>query len=122
MGKYLPDIRQGDTYRVRIRYPKGTNIAGYVHWLTLRTAFGVEPAALALRSVAGDHPGDQVEEGIAYLEATPSQTAGLVAGKRYVYDVQVRAATGEVRTILPPLHDPVEDRLLVVPEVTTDVA
>lgn len=95
MGKYLPDIRQGDTYRVRIRYPKGSNIAGFIHWLALRTAIGADPPLLLLRSVVGEHPSDQPEEGIAYLEATPEQTAALPANKRCVYGLLVKSPSGE---------------------------
>ncbi|AAU90975.1 hypothetical protein [Methylococcus capsulatus] len=120
MGKYLPDIRQGDTYRVRIRYPKGSNIAGYIHWLALRTAIGTEPPLLLLRSVVGEHPSDQPEDGIAYLEATPEQTAALPANKRCVYGLLAKTPSGEVKTLRPPLKDPLDDRILIVPRGGAD--
>ena len=120
MGKYLPDIRRGDTYRIKIQYPAGTNITGYTHWLTLRTGIGVEPATLSVKSLAGDHVLDVPASGTAYLEATPDHTAALVAGKGYVYDVQCRTNLGEIKTLLPPITD-TTDRLTVVPDVTTDV-
>jgi hypothetical protein len=120
VGKYLPDIRRGDTYRVKIQYPAGTDITGYTHWLTLRTGIGINPAALSVRSDAGDHVLDVPASGTAYLEATPDQTAALVVGKGYVYDVQVRTNLGEIKTLLPPITE-ATDRLVIVPDVTTDV-
>jgi len=116
MAKYLPDFRVGDTYRIKLEYPEGTILFGYRHWLTLRAEFGSASAALEVDSVFGDHDADT--ENIAYLEATPSQTA-LIAPGRYYYDVQAESASGEVMTLVPPVTD-YKDKISVVPQVTTE--
>lgn len=116
MAKYLPDFRQGDTFRVRLDYPAGTDLTGYEHWLTIRRGFGVDPPVLVVSSVFGDHTGD--EGTVAYIEATPAETALVPSGK-YVYDVQASAPNGDIVTLVPPVAD-YKDVLFVAPQVTTE--
>jgi hypothetical protein len=116
MAKHLPDFRQGDTYRIRIAYPEGTDLTGYKHWLTLRTAFDAQTAVLAISSTFGDHTADAAN--VAYLEATKTQTASVASGK-YVYDVQAKAPNDGVLTLVPPVKD-YRDLLFVAPQVTLE--
>jgi hypothetical protein len=116
MAKHLADFRQGDTVRIKIQYPGGTNLTGYKHWLTLRTSFDAATAALAVETAFGNHTADA--DNVAYLEATPAQTALLAPGK-YVYDVQAKAPNGDIVTLLPPIED-YGDKIAVRPQVTTD--
>lgn len=115
MAKHLPDFRVGDTYRLKIQYPEGTNLNGYRHWLTVRPDFGATPV-LEVESLFGDHSADELN--IAYLEATPVQTALITAG-RYVYDLQASSQNGDIITLLPPVAD-YKDKLFIAPQVTED--
>lgn len=116
MAKYIPDFRVGDTFRLKIQYPAGTELDGYKHWLTVKASFEDTDAVLAIESTFGDHTAD--EANVAYLEATPAETALLTPGA-YVYDVQSRAPNGDIVTLVPPVKD-YADRLKVRPQVTTE--
>lgn len=116
MAKHIPDFRVGDTFRIKVQYPVGTDLTGYRHWITLRTSFDAAIAALAVETTFGDHTADAAN--VAYIEATPTQTALLTAGK-YVYDVQAKAPNGDIVTLLPPVED-YGDKIAVRPQVTTD--
>lgn len=116
MGKHLPDFRQGDTFRIKIEYPAGTDLTGYKHWVTLKANFDAETATLAVESTFGEHSADDTNT--AYLEAAPATTALIEPGK-YVYDVQAKAPNGDIVTLAPPVHD-YADRITVRPQVTTD--
>lgn len=116
MAKYLPDFRVGDTYRIKLQYPAGTDLTGYTHWFTVRSDFGATPV-LSVSSVFGDHTGDA--ENIAYLEVLAASTAVIPAG-RYVYDVQASAANGDVMTLVPPVGE-YKDKLFIAPQVTEGV-
>lgn len=116
MSKYLPDIRQGDTYRIKIQYPAGTNVFGYTHWLTLRTDFDTPQPALQIMSLAGDNTDDNPTSGLVYLEAAAEVTTQVAPGS-YVWDVQARSMAGEIITLMPPVSK-FNDKIAVVPQVT----
>jgi hypothetical protein len=116
VAKHLSDFRVGDTFRIKIQYPAGTSLTGYKHWITLKTSFDAATAALSVETTFGDHTADA--DNVAYLEATPAQTALIAAGK-YVYDVQAKAPNGDIVTLMPPVED-YGDRITVRPQVTTD--
>lgn len=117
MAKYLPDIRRGDTYRIKIQYPAGTDITGYTHTLTLRTDYDAATPTISKSSVVGSESGDNATNGIAYL-TVPATMTNVDVGK-YVYDLQLVTTGGEVRTLAPPTSD-YKDLIRVVPEVTRD--
>jgi hypothetical protein len=117
MSKYIPDIRQGDTYRLKLEY-QGTDLTGWRHWMTLRAEFDDATPALATSSLAGDHPDDDPAEGIVYVEFTPTQTATVTPGT-YRWDIQAKATGGDIITILPPAERYL-DTVKLVPQVTKD--
>lgn len=114
MARYIPDFRQGDTFRLAIQYPEDTDLTGYTHWLTLRTAFDAEEAVLEVESLFGEHTADA--DNIAYLEALPEATA-LIAPRKYFYDVQAKAPNGDIITLVPPVEH-YKDQVFVAPQVT----
>lgn len=118
MALYLADFRRGDTFRVKIEYPAGTDITGVTHWLTLKTDFA-DPdidAVLQVSAVAGSQTGDDPTNGLAYVVASVAQTAAIPPG-RYFYDIQASHPSGEIVTLCPPVAD-YKDKLRVAPEVT----
>lgn len=115
MATYLPDIRRGDTYRIKIQYPAGTDITGYTHTFTVREAYDSAIATITKASVAGSESGDDPVNGLAYV-VVPAVETQVPAG-RYVYDLQMETPSGEVRTLVPPTED-YKDPIRVVPEVT----
>lgn len=117
MSKYIPDIRQGDTYRLKLEY-QGTDLTGWRHWITLRAEFDDTAAALETSSWAGDHADDDPENGIAYVEFSASQTA-LVTPGTYQWDIQAKSLGGDIVTILPPAERYL-DTVKLVPQVTKD--
>lgn len=115
MAKYLPDIRRGDTYRIKIQYPAGTNITGYTHTFTVRTDYDAVTPTISKTSVVGSEPEDDAANGLAYLTVPASST--VVGTGKYVYDLQMQTPGGEIRTLVPPTDD-YKDPIRVVPEVT----
>jgi hypothetical protein len=118
MAKYIADFRQGDTVKIKITYDAGTDITGFVYWLTLKACFedADSAAVLQVETTAGDHPDDDVANGVVYIVASATDTAAVPPG-RYYYDVQELSAGGEIRTLFPPTAD-YKDRLVVIPQVT----
>lgn len=115
MAKYLPDIRRGDTYRIKIQYPAGTNITGYIHTFTVRTDYDATATVISKSSTVGAETGDNAANGLAYLTVPAANT--VVDVGKYVYDLQMQTPGGEVRTLVPPTDD-YKDPIRVVPEVT----
>lgn len=118
MSKYIRDIRQGDTYRLKLQYQNGTDITGWRHWMTLRSEFTDEVAALTTASTVGDYPDDDAENGIAWIEFTPAQTA-IVEPGTYQWDIQAKNIAGDIITLLPPAER-YADTVKLVPQVTRD--
>lgn len=116
MATYIPDFRQGDTYRIKITYPTGANLAGYVHWLTFEDELGSESPALQVESVFGDHTGDA--DNVCYIEATAAMTDLVTTGK-YFYAVKAKAPGGDEFTLAPP-PDQYRDKVFVAPKVTVE--
>lgn len=115
MAKYLPDIRRGDTYRIKIQYPAGTNITGYTHTFTVRTDYDATTPTISKSSVVGTEAGDNAANGLAYLTVPAAST--VVDVSKYVYDLQMQTPAGEIKTLVPPTDD-YKDPIRVVPEVT----
>lgn len=116
MALYLPNFRQGDTYRIKLTYPVGTDLTGYIHWLTLEDEVGSNTPVLQVQSTFGSHTGDAAN--ICYLEASATQTDPVASGK-YVYAVKAKAPSGDEFTIVPP-PDEYRDRIFVAPKVTVE--
>lgn len=118
----LEGLRQGDTWRLRLRFPAGTDLTGYAFWLTLKRDFADADAdaVLQVATVAGASAGDEPLNGIVHVVASAPATTQVPPG-RYVYDVQVRAANGEIRTVLPAWTD-YDERVEVLPQVTQALA
>jgi hypothetical protein len=114
MAKYLPDIRAGDTLRIKLTYPVGKVLTGYIHRMTLRLDLATAPALLA-ESTFGDHTADM--DNVAYVEAMPV-TTHIPTGK-YYYAVEAENAAGDVVTLVPPPAE-YKDKLLVAPELIED--
>lgn len=120
MSAVIPDFRQGDTYRIKLQYPEGTDITGYKFFLTLKAEFADEdPGALQVSTTAGDDWADEPEEGLAYLTAKAEETAEVPAGK-YYWDIQEITADGDIRTLAPDVAN-YKSRVTVVPQVTEAV-
>lgn len=116
MAIYLPNFRQGDTYRIKLTYPVGTVLTGYIHWLTLEDELGSASPVLQVQSTFGQHTGDA--DNVCYLEASAAQTDPVTSGK-YAYAVKAKAPSGEEFTIVPPPDD-FRDRIFVAPKVTLE--
>ena len=115
MAVWIPDIRQGDTYRLKFEYPVGMDLTGYKHWLTLKKGFAGD-SVMSVSSTFGEHTSDL--DNIAYLEVAP-EISNEIASGRYYYDVQVRSPSGDVFTLLPPVKD-YKDKVFVAPQVTLE--
>ncbi len=117
MAKELNDFRQGDTKKIRINYGAGVDITGYIHWFTLRDSFG-SPIVTQVKSTAGDHPLDDIANGLAYLQLESDKSKLIPAGK-YVWDVQrvIPLTPPDVLTLLPTLKN-VNDKIQVFDGVT----
>lgn len=111
MATYIPDFRSGDTYRIKLEYPVGTDLTGYIHWLTIET----NPVT-QLQSTFGSHTGDSAN--VCYLELTPAVTKLIPVG-RYQYAVKAKAPSGDESTIVPP-PDEFKDRVFVAPMLTVE--
>lgn len=117
MAKELSDFRQGDTKKIRIDYGTGFDITGYMFWFTLRDDFNTA-IVTQVSTTAGDHPLDDVLNGVAYIQLESDDSKLIPAGK-YVWDIQ-RAIPGvppDVLTLLPTLKN-VKDRIIVYEGVT----
>jgi len=117
MAKELADFRQGDTKKIKIDYGTGFNITGYMFWFTLRDDFGTVIIA-QVETTAGDHPLDDVANGIAYIQLESDVSKTIPAGK-YVWDIQrsIPGAPPDVLTLLPTLKN-VKDKIEVFEGVT----
>jgi len=112
----LPDFRAGDTVRIKLQYPSGTDLTGYRFWLTLKKDFAdPDPGAMQVETTAGDHAEDDPENGIVYLVADPSDTD--IPPDKYYWDIQAKSPGGEVTTLAPAPTD-YKHRVNCVPGVT----
>jgi len=117
MAKELADFRQGDTKKIKIDYGDGFNITGYMFWFTLRDDFGTTIVA-QVSTTAGDHPLDDVANGIAYIQLE-SDVSKLIPAGKYVWDIQrsIPGTPPDVLTLLPTLKN-VKDKIEVFEGVT----
>lgn len=121
MAKYLPDMRQGDDYNIKLVIKDSTgavkDITGYKFWLTLKASLSDADSAAALQfsTIAGDNVNDDLPNGICYMAVPASMTKEVVPGE-YRYDIQQRVGNA-ITTVLPPIAD-YKDKLIVVPEIT----
>lgn len=119
MALYIEDFFQGDTYRIKVEYPIGTDLTGYIHYLTLkRDANDAEPV-LQVASTFGGHTADSLgtaqEKPVAYIEATADMTDVVDSGK-YLYAVKVKAPNAEEITLVPKPKD-YRDKVFVAPRL-----
>ena len=121
MAKYLPDMRAGDDYNVKLVIKDVAGVAkditGYKFWLTLKASISDADAAAALQfsTTAGDNVNDDIANGICYMAVPAIMTKGIIPGE-YRYDIQQRVGTA-LSTVLPPIAD-YKDKLIVIPEIT----
>lgn len=124
MAKYLPDMRQGDDYNVKLVIKDVAGVAkditGYKFWLTLKASISDADAAAALQfsTTAGDNVNDDLLNGICYM-AVPAVMTKIVLPGEYRYDIQQRVGNS-LTTVLPPIAD-YRDKLTVVPEITKSI-
>jgi hypothetical protein len=116
MAKYLPDMRAGDDYSLKlvVTAADGTpaNIAGYVYTLKFKSSYDTTENALLFTTTAGSNANDSIANGICYIAVPASVTAGVTQGS-YFYEVAQRVGTA-LTTVLPPVAD-YKDRIKVVP-------
>ena len=121
MAKYLPDMRAGDDYNVKLVINDSTgapkDITGYKFWLTLKASISDADTAAALQfsTTAGDNVNDDIVHGICYMAVPASMTKSIIPGE-YRYDIQQRVGNA-LTTVLPPIAD-YKDKLIVIPEIT----
>lgn len=118
MSSYLADFRVGDTLRVRLLYPAGTDITDTQHTLTLKTKLEDDDAhaVLQVTSVVGADPDDEPTNGVAYIVVSAALTA-QIPPSRYFYDIQAKHSSGEIKTLCPPVSD-YKARVRAAPQVT----
>lgn len=114
MATYLPDIRRGDTYRIKIQYPAGTDITGYRHTFTVREDYDSVSSVISATSVSGEANGDDPVNGLAFV-VVPAADTRVAVGK-YVYNLELITQAGEVKTLVPPTEE-YKDPIRVVPDV-----
>lgn len=119
MAIYLEDFFQGDTYRIKVDYPIGTDLTGYIHYLTLKNDANDAEPALQVMSVFGNHTADSLgnaqEKPVAYIEATAAMTDAVESGK-YLYAVKAKAPNAEEITLVPKPKD-YRDKVFVAPRL-----
>jgi hypothetical protein len=117
MAKYINDIRQGDTVKIKLNYGASVDLTGFQYKFTLKSDFNMldEDAELEVNTVAGDYTGDTPTTGIVYIVVSDDETTGVNPGK-YYYTVKEISPAGEIRTLAPPPED-YKDKVLVAPEV-----
>jgi hypothetical protein len=114
--KYIPDLRIGDSYIIKIRYKNGMNITGYRIDFTAKSAFSDRRSALHAFTIAGNDSEDDPLNGICILKISSATTKLLKAGT-YVYDVRATSPALETITLLPPSSD-YESNIEFIPQVT----
>jgi hypothetical protein len=126
MSNYLPNIRAGDDYSIKLIVQKPDltlqNITGYKFWLTLKTSFALNDAEATLQFITtvGSNPNDNAAAGECYIYVSGAQTKTIPAGS-YYYDIQQKTLDGGITTIVPPIED-YKDKIIVVPEITKAIA
>lgn len=118
MASYLADFRVGDTLRIRLLYPAGTDITDTQHTLTLKANFEDDDAhaVLQVTAVAGSDPEDDPANGLAFIEVSATLTAAIPPA-RYYYDIQAKHSSGDIKTLCPPVSD-YKARVRAAPQVT----
>lgn len=122
MAIYIEDLFQGDTYRIKVQYPIGTDLTGYVHYLTFKRDASDEEPTLQAESIFGEHTADTAgsptERPTAYVEATPEMTDLIPSGK-YLYTVKAKAPNADEITLVPKPVD-YRDKVFVAPRLTKE--
>lgn len=123
MALYIEDFYQGDTYRIKVEYPIGEDLTGYVHYLALKKDVNDTTPVLQAVSEFGSHSSDSLGDGttkpVAYIEASATMTDSVPPGK-YLYAVKVTAPNADEVTIVPPPADH-RDKVLVAPRLTLEI-
>jgi hypothetical protein len=121
MAKYIPDLRAGDDYNIKLVVNDiaglPVDITGYKFWLTLKASYEDLDIAAVLQfsTTVGDNVNDIALSGICYITVPASVTKTIPAGK-YFYDIQQKVGTS-LTTVLPPIAD-YKDKVVVIPELT----
>ena len=122
MALYIEDFFQGDTYRIKVEYPIGEDLTGYVHYLVLKRDASDQTPVLQAVSTFGSHSEDSLGDAnnrlVAYVEATAAMTDEIAPGK-YLYAVKVLAPNADEITLVPKPQD-YRDKVLVAPRLTLE--
>jgi hypothetical protein len=122
VATYIEDLFQGDTYRIKVQYPLGTDLTGYIHYLTLKSDPNDAVPALQVTAVFGEHtadyPGDAATPPVAYIEATATMTDSVESGK-YFYAVKAKAPNADELTLVPKAKD-YRDKVFVAPKIPVE--
>lgn len=119
MAKYLPDMRIGDDYNVKLVVDVSgvpVDITGYKFTLTLKKSYSDldNQAVLKVSTISGSNPNDDAVNGICFLSVDNLTTANIETGS-YFYDLQEEVGSSKV-TVYPPIED-YDDRLKVYPQI-----
>jgi hypothetical protein len=116
MAQIIADFRSGDSFRIKLQYPTGTDLTGYRFWLTLKASPNdPDPGAMQVVTDAGDILEDDPENGTVYIDVSPEASA-IPAGK-YFWDIQAKSPAGVIVTVAPPPGD-YKQRVTCVPGIT----
>lgn len=116
MSQFVPDIRQGDFYHIKIEYPHGTNIVGFKFWLTLKRRFADADNAAVFQKVVTVVEDPDSLIGHTWFSLEASETTNIPVGE-YFWDLQAKSTTDGPSTLLPP-KEHFEDKIKVVPQAT----
>lgn len=122
MSSYLPDMRAGDNYKIKLTITDSLlipiDITGYKFWLTLKSAFTDLDVASVLQftTTVGSNVNDVALSGVCIIDVPAASTKSIAEGN-YFYDIQQITPLGDITTVMPPVAD-YKDRIKVVPEVT----
>lgn len=114
MANHIQDFRQGDTKVFVIDYGKGINITGWKFYFILRDKLEDSSNVMQIMTTAGDNALDDVENGLAHITISATESAALTPGK-YYYAIKVDkgGSPAVIWTLVPPIED-AKDRVTVV--------
>lgn len=116
MSQFIPDIRQGGAYHLKIEYPHGTNITGFKFWLTLKRRFAdLDNAAVFQKVITVTENADSLI-GVEWFSLSAQETSQVPVGE-YVWDLKGKSPTDDPQTLLPPLEY-FDDKIKVTPTAT----
>lgn len=119
MSAIISDIRAGDDYHIKIQYPYGVNVTGFIFYFTLKRKFQDPDSEAVLRRVLLAE-GSEAAIGKVYLHVPKSVTETIPVGS-YFWDLKEKTLGGNVRTLAPKEAD-FNDKIKVIPVVTRNTA